>query len=57
MTYDAWMQEVNALVEAKCGLPMDLLPDWLSRDAYDAALTVSEGAERCLQEAGYYELV
>lgn len=57
MTYEQWMRVVDRRVEHKCGLPMSLLPDWLSRDAYDEGLTTVEGAERCLQEAGYYELV
>jgi len=55
MTYDAWMSAVDALVQAECGLSMSCLPDWLSRDAYDDGLTTKEGAEMCLQEAGFYE--
>lgn len=55
MTYDAWMYAVDTLVEARCGLPMELLPDWLSRDAYDNGLTVQQGVEACLQQTGFCE--
>jgi hypothetical protein len=32
---------------------MECLPDWLSRDAYDDELTVAEGADTCLESAGF----
>lgn len=54
MTYSEWMRAVNVEVEHLCGLPAECLPDWLSRDAYDDGLTVLEGAEMCLREAGFY---
>lgn len=54
MTYTEWMKAVSAIVERQCGLPIDALPDWLSRDAYDEGLTTREGAEMCLREAGFY---
>lgn len=53
MTYGQWMAAVNAIVETTCGLPMEWLPDWLSRDAYDDELTPQEGAELCLENAGF----
>ena len=55
MTYEQWMRAVEAIVENTCGLSMDLLPDWLSRDAYEDGLTAQEGAEICLEQVGYYE--
>lgn len=57
MTYEQWMREVDRIVFHKCGLPMDCLPDWLSRDAYDDGCTPLEGADMCLEEAGYYEYI
>lgn len=53
MTYEEWKRAVNAIVEDTCGLPMDALPDWLSRDTYDDGATPREGAEICLESAGY----
>jgi hypothetical protein len=55
MTYKQWMAAVNAIVEDACGLSMDCLPDWLSRDAYDDGMTPQEGAELCLETAGFQE--
>lgn len=53
MTYREWMASVDVIVEDTCGVPMEWLPDWLSRDAYDDGMTPSEGAELCLESAGY----
>lgn len=53
MTYEQWMDAVNAIVETTCGLPMECLPDWLSRDAYSDELTPQEGAEICLESVGF----
>ncbi len=53
MTYEEWMAAVDVIVERECGLSMDALPDWLSRNAYNDDLTPREGAEICLQEAGF----
>jgi len=55
MTYEQWVAAVNVIVEDKCGVPMEWLPDWLSRDAYDSELTPEEGAQECLQSAGFYD--
>jgi hypothetical protein len=55
MEYETWLAEVNKIVEKACGLPMDVLPDWLSRDAYDEGLSPEEGAEICLEESGFYD--
>lgn len=57
MTYEQWMRAVDRIVATKCGLNMDLLPDWLSRDAYEEGVTPEEAAEMCLEEAGYYDYV
>jgi len=54
MTYEQWMKAVDLIVERTCGLPMDMLPDWLSRDAYEEGLSPEEGAEICLEEADYH---
>jgi hypothetical protein len=55
MTYKQWMAAVDVIVEDACGVPMEWLPDWLSRDAYDDELTPQEGAELCLETAGFRE--
>jgi hypothetical protein len=54
MTYEQWMKAVDLIVERTCGLPMDMLPDWLSRDAYEDGLSPEEGAEICLERADYH---
>lgn len=53
VAYNVWMKAVSKLVEHRCGLPAECLPDWLSRDAYDDELTVAEGADMCLESAGF----
>ena len=55
MTYQEWMKSVDLIVERTCGLTMDMLPDWLSRDAYEDGLSPEEGAEICLEESGFYD--
>jgi hypothetical protein len=55
MTYEEWLQAVNAQVEKHYGISLDLLPDWLSRDAYDDGLSVQEGAILCAEQTGLYE--
>jgi hypothetical protein len=55
MTYEQWKTAVSALVEDACGVPMEWLPDWLSRDAYDDGASPQEGAELCLESSGFYE--
>lgn len=53
MSYRRWMQEVDKIVMEICDMSMAELPDWLSRDTYNEGLTPREGAEICLEEAGY----
>jgi hypothetical protein len=54
MTYEQWMRAVNAILEQITGgLDQDMLPDWLSRDAYESGMTPQEGAEECLYSAGW----
>ena len=57
MTYEQWMMAVSAIVIKACGLSIDELPDWLSRDAFEDELSPEEGAELCLEEAGFYEYI
>jgi hypothetical protein len=53
LTYRQWMTEVDAGVEKRVGLGLYDLPDWLSRDAYDAGLTVVQGVNACLEQVGF----
>lgn len=57
MTYEEWMKSVDKIVERICGLDTGFLPDWLSRDAYEDGLTPQEGAEECLESAGFYDFL
>ena len=54
MTYELWMKSVNRILEKKTGgLDQEMLPDWLSRDAYESDMTPEEGADECLLSAGW----
>ena len=55
LTYRQWMTEVEVGVEKRTGLTLDLLPDWLSRDAYEDGLSVQEGIDTCLEQVGFRE--
>jgi hypothetical protein len=55
LTYAEWMRKVDIIVAAKCGLTMDCLPDWLSRDTFEDGASPEEGAEICLEQVGFYE--
>lgn len=52
-TYKEWMQKVDRILEKRCGMDQMMLPDWLSRDAYESGMTPSEGADECLISAGW----
>lgn len=55
LTYRQWMAEVEAKVEKVVGLSFDLLPDWLSRDAFEDGLSVQAGVDICLEQIGFRE--
>jgi hypothetical protein len=55
MTYEEWLRAVDAELDTRFGLCMDLLPDWLSRDAYDGGMTPVQGAAQCVEEIGLDE--
>lgn len=51
--YSQWMKLIDTELGDRIGLGMDFLPDWLSRDAYDAGASVREGFIECLQQADF----
>lgn len=53
MTYELWMKEVDRILEKRTGLDQMMLPDWLSRDAYESGMTPQDGADECLLSAGW----
>lgn len=53
MTYDDWMKKVDEILDRMAGVSQDMLPDWLSRDAFEAGLTPEEGAQECLIQSGW----
>ena len=55
LTYRQWMKRIEEKVERKFGVGFDLLPDWMSRDAFEDGLTVEEGYEECLDQTGLRE--
>ncbi len=55
LTYRQWMAQVEAKVEKRTGLTFDLMPDWLSRDAFEEGLSVQEGVDSCLEQVGFWD--
>lgn len=55
LTYSQWMSAVDKIIDERIGLGLDMLPDWLSRDAYENGLTPDQGAQECLDSAGWYD--
>jgi hypothetical protein len=56
MTYEQWMRAVDDAVEQLTGgLDQTMLPDWMSRDAFESGMTPAEGADECLLSAGWYD--
>lgn len=54
MTYEKWMEAVDQiLIKRTGGLDQMMLPDWLSRDAYEEGLSPEEGADDCLISSGW----
>lgn len=51
MTYDEWKQLVDVELDKIGEMRQDMLPDWLSRDAFDSGMTPREGALECLHNA------
>ena len=54
-TYEEWLTAVDVVMLANHAVSLDDLPDWLSRDAFDAGLTPLEGADACLEEIGWFD--
>jgi hypothetical protein len=55
LTYSQWYAKVDKCVQDMIGLSVRDLPDWMSRDMYDAGEAPQDAAEYALEEAGYYE--
>lgn len=53
LTYEEWMEEVNKEVEAIAGVSVHDLPDFPSRDWYEAEVDPVEAAEDVLADAGW----
>jgi hypothetical protein len=53
MTYTEWMAAVDAVLEKRIGLVQLDLPDWLSRDAYEAGMQPEDAADECMTSAGW----
>jgi len=54
ITYEQWMRKVNRILEKKTGgLDQDMLPDWMSRDAYESGMEPEDAADECLISAGW----
>lgn len=50
ISYEQWMSEVDRVLETEIGLTQADLPDWLSRDAYEAEMTPEQAAHECLRQ-------
>ena len=54
MTFEEWMQKVNAALVDLCGLEADDLPDWMYADAYEEEREdFAEIAREVIEDAGY----
>ena len=49
--FSTYRSEVNRLVEAKCGLSLDDLPDVAIRDWYDDGVSAKSAASRAIRNA------
>ena len=52
-TFDAWMQQTEQLVVARCGLGVDDLPDCDYLSCYTAGVTPAEMAAEAVDNARY----
>jgi hypothetical protein len=55
MRYEEWIIHVDRVIQRITGCNMDMLPDWLSRDAFDDGLTPTEAADECLTQIGWFD--
>jgi hypothetical protein len=46
LSFSCYRREVNRLIEAKCGLSLDDLPDVTIRDWYDDGVSTKSAASR-----------
>jgi hypothetical protein len=53
LTYDKWMEEIDAILESEWGVVQAELADWLSHDAYENQLTPEQAAIECLRQIGW----
>ena len=51
LPFSTYRLEVNRLVEAKCGLSLDDLPDVAIRDWYDDGVSTKTAARRAVRNA------
>jgi len=53
MTFEVWMNKVDASVSRRAGLGAYDLPDWMYRDAYDDDMSPEDAATEALIAADY----
>lgn len=53
--FEAWMDEVNAILVGAVGIESDDLPDWNYRDAYDDGADPRKVVHEVLEENGWEE--
>lgn len=51
MTFEQWEKLVDAELVKLCGMGIDFLPDWNSKDAFDAGMTPKTAANKWLAYA------
>jgi len=55
LTFEAWMEQVNARLETKFQVSAADIEDWDYRDAFDDGYTVNEAAKAAIMNAGWFE--
>ena len=50
-TFKEWMSKVDKIVEAKIGLSVDDLPDFMFHDAYDDGVSPTKAATQSIRDA------
>ena len=48
LSFEAWLDAVNAEVANRIGISGSELADWNSWDTWDSGASVSEGADECI---------
>ena len=49
--FDTWMKQVDAEIDARCGMTSGDLPDWMYRDAFEDGTSPKSAARQAISAA------